>query len=63
VLEAMRKHLVMPDGNAGQAISGAGPAIIGKVTQEHAGTVVLRNLLGSGRIVDLLSGEQLPRIC
>jgi hydrogenase expression/formation protein HypE len=40
-----------------------GPAIIGKVTQEHAGTVVLRGLLGSGRIVDLLSGEQLPRIC
>jgi hydrogenase expression/formation protein HypE len=40
-----------------------GPAMIGKVTQEHAGTVVLRGLLGSGRIVDLLSGEQLPRIC
>ncbi len=40
-----------------------GPAIIGKVTQDHVGTVVLRSLLGSGRIVDLLSGEQMPRIC
>jgi hydrogenase expression/formation protein HypE len=52
VLEAMKKH---PDAH--------GPTIIGKVTHEHAGTVVVRNLLGSGRIVDLLSGEQLPRIC
>jgi hydrogenase expression/formation protein HypE len=39
------------------------PAIVGKVTQDHPGTVVLRNLLGSSRIVDLLSGEQMPRIC
>jgi len=52
VLDAMRKHP-----------AAHGPAIIGKVTQDHAGTVVLRGLLGSGRIVDLLSGEQLPRIC
>ena len=40
-----------------------GPAIIGRVTQEPAGTVVLNGPFGGGRIVDLLSGEQLPRIC
>jgi hydrogenase expression/formation protein HypE len=52
ILDVMRKHP-----------AAHGPAIIGKATREHAGTVVLHGLLGSGRIVDLLSGEQLPRIC
>ena len=52
ILDVMRKHP-----------AAHGPAIIGKTTREHAGTVVLRSLLGSGRIVDMLSGEQLPRIC
>jgi hydrogenase expression/formation protein HypE len=40
-----------------------GPAIVGRVVEESAGTVVLNNPFGGGRIVDLLSGEQLPRIC
>ncbi|MCC6126463.1 MAG: hydrogenase expression/formation protein HypE [Pirellulales bacterium] len=40
-----------------------GPAIVGRVAKEPAGTVVLTNPFGGGRIVDLLSGEQLPRIC
>ncbi|HLA84057.1 MAG TPA: hydrogenase expression/formation protein HypE [Thermoguttaceae bacterium] len=40
-----------------------GPAIVGTVTREHAGTVQLHNPLGVDRIVDLLSGEQMPRIC
>jgi len=39
------------------------PAIIGSVTDAHPGTVELRGLLGGGRILDLLSGEQMPRIC
>ncbi len=39
------------------------PAIIGTVVEEHPGTVELRNQLGGGRIVDMLSGEQMPRIC
>jgi hydrogenase expression/formation protein HypE len=39
------------------------PAIIGTVTENHPGIVELRSLLGGGRIVDLLSGEQMPRIC
>ena len=38
-------------------------AIIGQVTEEHPGTVVLRSQVGGKRIVDMLSGEQLPRIC
>jgi hydrogenase expression/formation protein HypE len=36
---------------------------IGVVRAEHAGTVELRSRSGRGRIVDLLSGEQMPRIC
>ena len=39
------------------------PAVIGRVTAEHPGTVAIRGLLGGRRIVDLLSGEQMPRIC
>jgi len=38
-------------------------AVIGQVTDEHAGRVVLRTSLGARRIVDMLVGEQLPRIC
>lgn len=39
------------------------PAVIGRVTSTHPGTVELRSPLGGGRIIDLLSGEQMPRIC
>jgi hydrogenase expression/formation protein HypE len=38
-------------------------AVIGRVTAEHPGRVVLRTPLGARRIVDMLVGEQLPRIC
>jgi len=38
-------------------------AIIGRVTAERAGRVVLRTPLGARRILDMLVGEQLPRIC
>ena len=41
----------------------AGAAIIGRVTQRHPGVVQTRGPIGGGRIVDLLSGEQMPRIC
>ena len=37
--------------------------IIGKVTDLHTGKVQLETLIGSKRIVDMISGEQLPRIC
>ncbi len=39
------------------------PAIIGRVTRQHPGIVELRSLLHGGRVLDLLSGEQMPRIC
>jgi hydrogenase expression/formation protein HypE len=42
---------------------GAQATIVGAVTSEHRGMVVARTGLGGTRIVDLLVGEQLPRIC
>jgi hydrogenase expression/formation protein HypE len=38
-------------------------AIIGEVVEDHPGRVVLRSRIGGTRVVDMLSGEQLPRIC
>ena len=38
-------------------------AMIGKVTDDHRGMVVMRTPLGGTRVVDLLPGDQLPRIC
>jgi hydrogenase expression/formation protein HypE len=52
VLDAMRRHTVAAEA-----------ARIGTVVAKHVGTVELRSRLGGGRIVDLLSGEQMPRIC
>lgn len=42
---------------------GTGSAIIGRVTDGEAGRVTMRTVLGGRRIVDMLVGEQLPRIC
>jgi hydrogenase expression/formation protein HypE len=42
---------------------GARAACIGRVTEGPPGMVSLRTRLGSRRLLDLLSGEQLPRIC
>jgi hydrogenase expression/formation protein HypE len=52
VLERLRRH---PLGHAA--------AIIGRVTADHPGRVVLRSRIGATRVVQMLSGEQLPRIC
>ncbi len=38
-------------------------AIIGQVVDDHPGKVMLRSRIGGLRVVDMLSGEQLPRIC
>ena len=51
-LAVMRRHKA-----ASQAAS------IGTVMDRSAPPVVLRTVLGTQRILDLLSGEQLPRIC
>ena len=42
---------------------GRDAAIIGEVISEHPGRVIMKTKLGSSRIVDMLSGELLPRIC
>ena len=43
--------------------SGGPAVIIGQVKAGPAGQVTQRSVIGSERIVDRLSGEQLPRIC
>jgi len=52
VLEVMQRHSL-----------GRQARIIGTVTEAHPGLVTLRTVLGTTRIVDLLAGDQLPRIC
>ena len=42
---------------------GVSSAIIGEVRAEPAGQVTMTGAIGGSRIVDMLSGEQLPRIC
>ena len=42
---------------------GAGATIIGEVVAEHPGRVIMKTRLGASRIVDMLVGELLPRIC
>jgi hydrogenase expression/formation protein HypE len=41
----------------------AGAAVIGRVGDAPAGRVSCRGALGVARAIDMLSGEQLPRIC
>jgi len=43
--------------------AGRDACVVGEVTAEHPARVVLRTRIGGTRIVDMLSGEQLPRIC
>lgn len=42
---------------------GSRSAVIGEVTGEHPGIVTMATLVGGHRVVDMMSGEQLPRIC
>lgn len=52
VLAAMQQHPL-----------GRNAAIIGEVVADHPGTVIMRSRIGGHRVVDMISGEQLPRIC
>jgi len=52
VLAAMRAHPL-----------GRDSAIIGEVTADHPSFVLMKTRIGGQRVVDMLSGEQLPRIC
>ena len=42
---------------------GKDAAVIGEVVEDHIGKVILKTRIGGLRIVDMLAGEQLPRIC
>jgi hydrogenase expression/formation protein HypE len=52
VLSAIRSH---PFGEKA--------AVIGQVVADHPGMVTMTTHIGGTRVVDMLSGEQLPRIC
>lgn len=52
ILQAMKQHPV-----------GESSAVIAKVTEGPAGRVILETGFGGNRIIDMLVGEQLPRIC
>jgi len=52
VLAAMRAHPL-----------GEKAAVIGSVTDDHRGFVFMKTRIGGTRVVEMLSGEQLPRIC
>jgi hydrogenase expression/formation protein HypE len=38
-------------------------AAVGEVVDDHPGMVTMKTAVGGSRVVDMLSGEQLPRIC
>jgi hydrogenase expression/formation protein HypE len=52
VLAAMRAHPL-----------GRDAVPVGSVVAEHPGVVTMETAIGGTRVVDMLSGEQLPRIC
>jgi hydrogenase expression/formation protein HypE len=52
VLQAVKSHPL-----------GAEAQIIGTVKKENPGLVTMRTPLGTTRVVDMLAGDQLPRIC
>jgi len=61
---------MVPEHDAGRALEiiqtdpfGAEAAIIGEVTGHLPGKVFLETAIGGRRMVDMLTGEQLPRIC
>jgi hydrogenase expression/formation protein HypE len=52
VLQAMRAHPL-----------GENAALIGEVVDDNPGMVIMRSVVGGERVVTMLAGEQLPRIC
>jgi hydrogenase expression/formation protein HypE len=52
VVELMRSHPL-----------GREACVIGQVVADHPGVVRMRSAFGGSRVVDMISGEQLPRIC
>jgi hydrogenase expression/formation protein HypE len=61
---------IVPSSSAGAVLAamravpeGAEAVEIGRVVADHPAMVTMRTIVGSQRIVDMLVGEQLPRIC
>jgi hydrogenase expression/formation protein HypE len=52
LINVMKKHQL-----------GKKTTLIGEVQEAPAGMVLLKTLIGGTRIVEMLSGDQLPRIC
>ncbi|MCB2209132.1 MAG: hydrogenase expression/formation protein HypE [Bacteroidetes bacterium] len=52
VLAALKKHK-----------SGTNSTIIGEITNDHPGKAWIETQVGGKRIIEMLSGQQLPRIC
>jgi hydrogenase expression/formation protein HypE len=51
-LSIMRRHPLGKDA-----------CLIGQVTEDTRGLVTLKSAIGAARILDMLAGDQLPRIC
>jgi hydrogenase expression/formation protein HypE len=61
---------VVPPGEAERLVGvmrqhplGQNAALIGEVVADHPGMVTMHSLVGGERVVTMLAGEQLPRIC
>lgn len=52
ILDILKKHRY-----------GANACVIGEVTGDHPGRVTVKTSVGSYRVLDMLTGDQLPRIC
>lgn len=65
-----RAIFITAPGDAGRVLKalkrdrlGRGARVVGRVTAGHKGKVYMRTASGGSRLVDMLSGGQLPRIC
>ncbi|MFK4764741.1 hydrogenase expression/formation protein HypE [Desulfobaculum sp. SPO524] len=61
---------ILPEAKAEKALEvlraseeGREACLVGRVSEDHAGKVVLQTPLGGKRLLNMLEGEQLPRIC
>ncbi len=61
IAPAEHQHVILASMKANKY--GHNAAIIGEVVENHPGRVILRTYIGTSRILDVMSGEMLPRIC
>jgi hydrogenase expression/formation protein HypE len=61
---------ILPEAKAEKALEvlraseeGREACLVGRVGEDHAGKVILQTPLGGKRLLNMLEGEQLPRIC